>query len=73
MTTKAEDRRIHTSRTPVKSGAEPEAESVDGSPDNRPSPTDPMPHVSAEDEPKGQPTSDRFHSEQAHRTGKGKH
>lgn len=73
MTTKSDHRRDHVSPKTVKSGAEPEAESVDGSPDNRPSPTAPMPHVSAEDEPKGQPTSDRFHSEQAHGTGKAKH
>ncbi|HTI02468.1 MAG TPA: hypothetical protein VL752_16075 [Acidisoma sp.] len=43
------------------------AESVDREPDPEATPEDATPAVSREDEPRGQPTSDRFHTEQAHR------
>ncbi len=46
----------------------PQAESVDREPDNEPTPEDHGLPVDKEDEPKGQPTSDRFHTEQAHKT-----
>jgi hypothetical protein len=72
MTSEAGHKRDHQSHASSKSNAKPKAKSVDGSPDDRPTPVDPMPHVGPEDEPKGQPNSDRFHSEQAHRPEKGK-
>lgn len=48
-------------------GQDAAAESVDREPDPEPTPSDEAPPVSREDEPRGQPTSDRFHTEQAHR------
>ncbi len=47
---------------------QPAAESVDREPDSEPTPLDQGLPVAKEDEPRGQPTSDRFHTEQAHRT-----
>jgi hypothetical protein len=46
----------------------PEAESVDREPSDEPNPEHGLP-VDPEDAPKGQPTSDRFQTEQAHRKG----
>lgn len=47
------------------------ADSVDRDPDPAKTPEDETPVVSPEDEPRGQPTSDRFHTEQAQRKAKG--
>ena len=47
------------------------APSVGREPDPMPTPQDDEQRVTEEDEPKGHPTSDRFHSEQAHRKPKG--
>jgi hypothetical protein len=47
---------------------QPAAYSVDRAPDGEPTPVDPGLPVDPQDEPKGQPTSDRFHTEQAHRS-----
>jgi hypothetical protein len=45
------------------------AASVDREPSAEPTPEDhDSPPVGKEDEPRGHPTSDRFHSEQAHKT-----
>lgn len=58
----------------VAKGQTGSAESVDRTPDPETTSDDGTPPVSREDEPRGQPTSDRFHTEQAHRPedGKGK-
>jgi hypothetical protein len=57
----------HKHKTPA-TDQQPAAESVDREPDATPTPDDQGLPVEKEDEPKGQPTSDRFHTEQAHRT-----
>lgn len=49
-----------------------EAGSVDRKPNPAPTPTDHAPPVRDEDEPRGHPTSDRFHTEQAHRKAGGR-
>ena len=46
----------------------PAAGSVDREPRGEPTPEEHAPPVDHEDRPKGQPTSDRFQTEQAHRT-----
>ncbi len=61
----------HKHKAPVKD-QQPAAESVDREPDGEPTPADPGLPVDPQDEPKGQPTSDRFRTEQAHRS-RGKH
>jgi hypothetical protein len=48
----------------------PAAGSVDREPRGEPTPEEHAPPIGQEDEPKGQPTSDRFQTEQAHRTDK---
>jgi hypothetical protein len=53
-----------------KPATQPEADSVDREPSDEPTPQDHALPVGPEDAPKGQPTSDRFQTEQAHRTGK---
>ncbi|MBW4024085.1 MAG: hypothetical protein HIU92_13315 [Proteobacteria bacterium] len=47
----------------------PAAKSVDREPSDEPTPESHEMSVDREDEPKGHPTSDRFHTEQAHADG----
>ncbi len=54
----------------TKQPGRPEAESVDREPSGEPTPQHPGPPVDPEDEPKGQPTSDRFQTETAQRPSK---
>ncbi|MCB8876198.1 hypothetical protein [Acidisoma silvae] len=56
-----------------KSDHQPQAESAGGESDSRPTPVHHAPQVKPEDEPKGQPNSDRFRTEQAARPAKGRH
>lgn len=51
----------------AKNGSVPRAQSAGGEPDSRPTPVHHAPRVAPEDEPKGQPNSDRFKTEQAAR------
>jgi hypothetical protein len=48
----------------------PPAPSLDREPSQEPTPQDQSLPVAPEDAPKGQPNSDRFKTEQAHRPGK---
>lgn len=67
MTEQAKDR--HEASKPHRGrGDQPAADGVGREPDPAPTPEDGEKRIEAEDEPKGHPTSDRFHSEQAHRT-----
>jgi hypothetical protein len=67
-TTKPRPRQDHAKKAaPRRSGQDAAAESVDRDPDPAKTPEDKTPAVSREDEPRGQPTSDRFHTEQAQR------
>jgi hypothetical protein len=67
MTDKAKN--PHGAAKPAQGGGDqPAAESVGRQPDPAPTPEDKQKRIEGEDEPKGHPTSDRFHSEQAHRT-----
>jgi hypothetical protein len=52
-----------------KAAERPQAGSVDREPTDEPTPQDHALPVDQDDAPKGQPTSDRFHTEQAHKTG----
>jgi len=53
-------------------GDAPEAGSVDREPNPDPTKQDIEDPVSPEDEPRGAPTSDRFHTEQVHRKSRDK-
>lgn len=53
-------------------GRAPEARSVGREPSPDPTNQDIEDPVSQEDEPRGSPTSDRFHTEQVHRKSRGK-
>ena len=57
-----------TKRSEGRAPNRPIAESVDREPSGEPTPEDTNPPVDHEDGPKGHPTSDRFHTEQAHKT-----
>jgi len=56
----------HAKPGEAKAASQPEAESVDREPTGEPTPQEHGLPVDQEDAPKGQPTSDRFKTEQAH-------
>jgi hypothetical protein len=60
----------HAKPGEAKAASQPEAESVDREPTGEPTPQEHGLPVDQEDAPKGQPTSDRFHTEQAHKAGR---